>query len=130
MTLLVLHFWDDFSRLKHVPIVLWIMFDVEDYVITLRWLAIFLMFSTYSSRGTWGPSPEGWGWTESLPPKYTITNDGCTGASYVQENNKGSLRIAKIELTTHDLNLIEPKIQRNISYFSYMNNLCGCVWRE
>jgi hypothetical protein len=40
----------------------------------------------YSSRGTWGPRPDGCGWIESLPPKYTITNDGCSAAFWVEDD--------------------------------------------
>jgi len=36
---------------------------------TLIWLIIFFIFSTYSSRGTLVPKPDGSGKEESLPPK-------------------------------------------------------------
>lgn len=54
---------------------------------TWRCLAILIRFSVYSGRGTWGPRPDEWGPIESFPPKYTITRDGWTAASYNKHNS-------------------------------------------
>lgn len=59
---------------------------------TFIWIAIFLIFSLYSSTGTWGPRPFGFGRVESLPPKYTITNDGCSLASWVKDEHENTFQ--------------------------------------